>query len=153
MNQSPLRSPIPDSHRPEGGQAAGPGKPRSRVLIADDNEQNLELLVAFLEDLGCEIVTAGDGEQALAAIAASPPDLILLDVMMPRVSGFQVCKRVKADARTRSIPVIMVTALTEVADAERAADSGADAFLSKPVNRADLVGRVRTMLAARGAKV
>lgn len=116
------------------------------ILIVDDNPQNLELLQAYLDEMDCETVPARDGKQALALIARDKPDLILLDVMMPHVSGFEVCRRLKADPATSEIPVIMVTALNEFGDIERAIDSGTDDFVSKPVNKLELLARVRTML-------
>ena len=116
------------------------------VLVVDDNQQNLELLQAYLEDVDCRTVPARDGPQALAIISDSAPDLILLDVMMPKMSGFEVCKRIKNDPKTSDIPVIMVTALNEFGDIERAIDSGTDDFLSKPVNKLELLTRIKTML-------
>lgn len=116
------------------------------VLLVDDNEQNLELLVAYLEDLGCELRTAKDGADALEAVAQRRPDLLLLDVMMPRMSGFQVCARLKREPATANIPVVMVTALNEVADVERARDCGANDFITKPVNKSELLMRVRAQL-------
>src|SRR6204780_863882 len=85
--------------------------PQSTVLIVDDNPQNVELLQAFLESLPVKLVTAADGGEALEKVAAHKPDLILLDIMMPRMSGFQVCKRIKGDPKTKDIQVLMVTAL------------------------------------------
>lgn len=116
------------------------------VLLVDDHEQNLELLQAYLEELGCSIALARDGVEAVEAVEASPPDLVLLDVMMPRLSGFQVCEKIKTDPATRDIPVIMVTALGEISDVERAVDVGADDFLTKPVHQIELVTRVKSLL-------
>ena len=116
------------------------------VLVVDDNQQNLELLQVYLEDVDCQSIPACDGPEALDIIAKNPPDLILLDVMMPKMSGFEVCRRIKNDPKTSDIPVIMVTALNEFGDIERAIDSGTDDFLSKPVNKLELLTRVKTML-------
>ena len=117
-----------------------------KILVVDDNQQNLELLQAYLEDIDCEILAATDGVEALDVVSENPPDLILLDVMMPRMSGFEVCKRLKDDAKTSDIPIIMVTALNEFGDIERGIDSGTDDFISKPVNKLELLARVKTML-------
>ena len=121
-------------------------KKTSKVLVVDDNEQNLELLLAYLEEIECESISALSGEEALEITKAGDIDLLLLDVMMPRMSGFEVCKRLKSDANTSHIPVIMVTALSEMGDIERAIESGTDDFLSKPVNKWELLTRVKTML-------
>jgi len=119
---------------------------RPVVLVVDDNQQNRELLQAYLEDVDCHTVPANDGLEALEILAKDPPDLILLDVMMPKMSGFEVCRRIKNDPKTTDIPVIMVTALNEFGDIERGIDSGTDDFLSKPVNKLELLTRVRTLL-------
>jgi two-component system alkaline phosphatase synthesis response regulator PhoP len=116
------------------------------VLVVDDDEPSLELLQAYLEDVNCETVPARDGPEALKIIDNNAPDLILLDVMMPKMSGFEVCKRIKNDPKSSDIPVIMVTALNEFGDIERGIDSGTDDFISKPVNKLELVTRVKTML-------
>ncbi|MGD2094446.1 MAG: response regulator [Phycisphaerales bacterium] len=116
------------------------------ILVVDDNQQNLELLQVYLEDVDCQTIPACDGPEALEIIAKDPPDLVLLDVMMPKMSGFEVCRRIKNDPKTSDIPVIMVTALSEFGDIERAIDSGTDDFLSKPVNKLELLTRIKTML-------
>jgi len=116
------------------------------ILVVDDNQENLELLQAYLEDMDCQTVPAGDGLQAMEIVADNPPDLILLDVMMPKMSGFEVCKRIKNDPKTSDIPIIMVTALNEFGDIEHGIDSGTDDFIRKPVNKLELLTRVKTML-------
>lgn len=118
----------------------------AKILLVDDNLQNLELIQAYLEGIPVEISTAVDGVEAIESIEANKPDLVLLDVMMPRMSGFEVCQKLKSNPDTRDIVVIMVTALHEVADYERAVESGTDDFLSKPVNKLELLTRVRSLL-------
>jgi len=129
-------------------ESGGPDRP-SRVLVVDDNVQNLELLVEYCESIGLATTRAVDGLEALQAVNQLPPDLILLDIMMPRMSGFEVCQKLKSDPATRDIPIIMVTALNEMGDIERAVEAGTDDFLSKPVNRLELVTRVQTLLKLR----
>jgi len=119
------------------------------ILIADDTEQNVELIQAYLDDLGCTTVAAYDGQETLDKVAEAKPDLILLDIMMPKMSGFEVCRKLKADPATADIPVCMVTALTEEGDIERAVEAGTDDFISKPVNRWELLTRVRSLLRVR----
>jgi two-component system cell cycle response regulator len=126
--------------------------PNSTVLIVDDNPQNLELLQAFLESLPVRLVTATDGAEALAKVATHRPDLILLDIMMPRMSGFQVCRKLKSDPATRDIQILMVTALNELGDIEQATECGTDDFVSKPVNKFELLTRVRSLLRVRHLK-
>jgi two-component system alkaline phosphatase synthesis response regulator PhoP len=125
--------------------AAGP----SRILIADDNQQNCELLEAYLSGEGYLIDFANDGEATLKQVDREQPDMILLDIMMPRMSGYEVCARLKKDDSTRDIPIIMVTALNESGDIEKAVNAGADDFLSKPVNKLELTTRVRSLLRVR----
>lgn len=122
---------------------------KSRVLIADDNEANVELLEAYLAGLDVETQIAVDGQDTLEKVRAFQPDLILLDIMMPKLSGFEVCQRVKRDAATSRIMILMVTALNELGDIERAVDAGCDDFLSKPVNKLELLKRVENMLKLR----
>jgi CheY-like chemotaxis protein len=124
----------------------------STILVVDDNGQNLELLQAYLEALPCRIVTARDGLEALSAVESAKPDLILLDVMMPKMSGYEVCKKLKADPATRSIPILMVTALNELTDIERGVESGTDDFLTKPVKKLELLTRVKSLLRVRHLK-
>ena len=119
------------------------------ILLVDDNEQNLELMQAYLEDLGCEVRMAEDGVAAMEAIEQCQPDLMLLDVMMPRMSGFEVCQRIKSQPSTRDIIIIMVTALNEVGDFERAVECGTNDFIAKPVNKIELLARVRSLLEQR----
>ncbi len=119
---------------------------KPKILIVDDNPQNLELLQIYLEDIDCDSLAAADGEQALDIINNQLPDIVLLDIMMPKMSGFEVCRRIKNNPKTAPIPVIMVTALTELGDIERAIASGTDDFLSKPINKWELLTRVKTML-------
>ena len=126
--------------------------PQSTILIVDDNQQNVELLQAFLETLPARIVTAFDGVEALERVEQYNPDLILLDVMMPRMSGFQVCRKLKGDARTKDIQILMVTALNELGDIEQASECGTDDFVSKPVNKFELLTRVKSLLRVRHLK-
>ncbi len=124
----------------------------SRILAVDDNAQNLELIVAYLETLGCGISTAADGLEAIEKVSQENPDLILLDIMMPRMSGFEVCRKLKSNPETRDIPIIMVTALHEMGDIERGVESGTDDFITKPVNRLELLTRVKSLLRVRHLK-
>ena len=131
---------------------ASDGPLSSKVLIVDDNPQILELLEAYLEPLQVQVRLAVDGEAALSAVERDEPDLILLDIMMPRRSGFEVCRILKDDPRYRDVPIVMVTALNEVGDMERARECGADDFLTKPVNKIELLARVQNLLKLRHLK-
>jgi len=124
--------------------------PQPRILIADDNEANVELLDAYLAEFDCDTAVAVDGQDTLSKVAAFKPDLILLDIMMPKLSGFEVCKQLKKGAETKGIMILMVTALNERGDIERAVASGCDDFLSKPVNKVELLKRVENMLRLKG---
>jgi two-component system, OmpR family, alkaline phosphatase synthesis response regulator PhoP len=131
--------------------AANPDRP-PRILIAEDNPQGAELLDAYLGETGWEVRTAFDGEETLRQVREWGPDLILLDIMMPKVSGFEVCKRLKADPATRDVAVLMITALDQTSDVERAVEAGTDDFLTKPINQAELLRRVHALLASRREK-
>jgi len=117
----------------------------ARILVVDDVPANIRLLEAKLSAEYFEVLTANDGPSALTAASGKAPDLILLDVMMPGMDGFEVCTKLKADPTTRHIPVVMVTALSETSDRVRGLDAGADDFLSKPVNDIALFARVRSL--------
>lgn len=118
----------------------------NKILIADDNQANVELLEAYLAGVDCETEIAVNGQDALDKAASFGPDLILLDVMMPKLSGFEVCQKLKSDPATSRIMILMVTALNELGDIERAVTAGTDDFLSKPVNKVELLKRVSNML-------
>jgi CheY-like chemotaxis protein len=123
-----------------------------RILIADDNDANRELLEAYLVNVDCEIETSVDGEDTLSKVESFRPDLVLLDVMMPKLSGFEVCKKLKDDPATKRVMILMVTALNELGDIERAVAAGTDDFLSKPVNKVALLKRVDNMLKFKGTE-
>lgn len=119
------------------------------ILLVDDNRQNLELMQAYLEALPCRTLTAVDGLEAAELVDRDQPDLVLLDVMMPRMSGFELCQKLKTNPHTRDTVIIMVTALHEVSDFERAVECGTDDFLTKPVNKLELITRVKSLLRVR----
>jgi len=122
----------------------------AKVLIADDHPHGVELLEAYLSSTSYDLRSAVNGDDALKAIQDWKPDVVLLDVMMPRLSGFEVCKRVRLDPAVRTTGIIMVTALDQPADVERAVDSGTDDFLTKPINQAELLLRIEALLKSRG---
>lgn len=128
---------------------ASPAERPARILIAEDDAQSAELLEAYLAGTGYEVQSAADGQEALTKIQAWRPDLILLDVMMPRISGFQVCKQVRSDPATRAVAILMITALDQPSDVERAVDAGTDDFLTKPINKNELLLRVESLLKSR----
>ncbi|MFN7730671.1 MAG: response regulator [Pirellula sp.] len=123
-----------------------------KILIADDNVANRELLEALLSKFECDTEIAVDGADALKKVESFQPDLILLDVMMPKLNGFEVCRKLKNDPNTSKIMILMVTALSELGDIERAVEAGTDDFLSKPVNSLEFQKRVSNMLKLKGTE-
>lgn len=121
---------------------------RFRALVVDDERDFRYLMMVFLKRSGLpmDVDMAADGFEALKYAQRTPPDLIVLDVMMPGMDGFEVCRRIRNDPRTRDIPVIILTALDEAADRARAFEAGTDDFLSKPFDRAEMIARVRRIL-------
>jgi adenylate cyclase len=117
-----------------------------RILIVDDNEANRDILEARLKVHGYELLQAADGEEALAAVQRDHPDLILLDVMMPKLDGVEVCRRIKGDATLPFTPIILVTSKSDTKDVIAGLDAGADEYLTKPVDQAALVARVKSVL-------
>ncbi len=125
---------------------------KPRILIADDHPQGAELLEAYLSSSDYDLEIASDGEETLRKVKDWRPDLILLDVMMPKISGFEVCQRVKSDPATRDIVILMITALDQTSDIDRAVELGVNDYLTKPVNKTELVLRVQAALESRKFK-
>jgi two-component system sensor histidine kinase/response regulator len=119
---------------------------RHTVLIVDDDEKNIKLLKVMLQKENYDLVSAGSGEEALRITAERSPDIILLDIMMPGMDGFEVCRRLKANAETKVVPVLIITALAEKQDRVKAMEAGADDFLNKPIEKTELVVRVKSLL-------
>ena len=124
---------------------------QAKILVVDDEEKNVKLMEAILLPRGYEIVKAYNGEEALQQVAKQVPDLILLDVMMPIMNGFEVCKKLKDDPETRLIPIVIMTALGQLEDRVKGIEAGADDFLTKPVNRDELLARIQTSLRLKEA--
>ncbi len=121
------------------------------ILIVDDNPDNLRLLAGFLSADGYQIRAASNGRQALDAVAKKLPDLILLDLMMPKIDGYEVCRRLKADTNTRSIPILFISALDETMDKVKAFEVGGVDYIVKPFQPAEVLARVKTHISLKAA--
>ena len=132
----PAGDPMPDTR---AGTA-------SAVLVVDDDQRNVRLMESILKSSGYQVLKAYNGEEALQIVENDSPDLLLLDVMMPKMSGFELCHRLKGRYETRLLPIIMVTALNALEDKVQALEYGADDFLSKPINKVELLAKVRSVL-------
>jgi len=117
-----------------------------RILVVDDIPLNIELLRTYLKSSGYQVFEAQDGEEALLLVSQKKPDLILLDVMMPKINGFEVCRRIKSDSKTQFVPIVLVTALQNVEDKVQGIEAGADDFITKPFNKMELLARVKSLL-------
>src|SRR3989449_7193178 len=133
-------SPMPDVQASETGS----------VLVVDDDQRNVRLMESILRSSGYQVLKAYNGEEALQVVENDSPDLLLLDVMMPKMSGFELCQRLKGRYQTRLLPIILVTALNALEDKVQALEFGADDFLSKPINKVELLAKVRSVLRVKG---
>src|SRR3954463_9335789 len=111
----------------------------ARILVAEDNPQGAELIEDFLDGTGWKVHRAADGEETLQVVREWKPDVLLLDVMMPKLSGFEVCKRLRHDPATRDLPVLMITALDHPSDIDKPVDAAPNVFMPKPIHKTDLV--------------
>ncbi|MCF6149663.1 MAG: response regulator [Candidatus Kuenenia sp.] len=123
----------------------------AKILVADDITQNVKLLRVILTSAKYEVIEAYDGEEALNKAKTEAPDLILLDIMMPKITGYEVCQKLREGDATKNLPIIMITALHEMDDRIKGIEAGADDFISKPFNKTELLARVKSLLRARTA--
>ncbi len=144
---APAQTPAAAVPDPSDADAAATARPTpARILVVDDLAEIRDLLQVYLEDEGYQVLTAGNGEEALAAVAAHPPDLILLDIMMPGTDGYEVCRRLKSNEKTAFIPIVMLTALQDLEHRLQGIELGTDEYLTKPFRRLELLTRVRSLL-------
>jgi len=138
----PMKVSPPIDGPPASAERAGTGT----VLVVDDDQRNVRLMESILRGSGYQVVKAYNGEEALSLVETTSPDMLLLDVMMPKMSGFELCQKLKDRYETRLLPIIMVTALNALEDKVQALEYGADDFLSKPINKVELLAKVRSVL-------
>lgn len=119
---------------------------KKRILIVEDEKELVELITFRLEGEGFHVLTAFDGVEALATVEKERPDLILLDILMPKMNGYEVCRRLKADERYRDIPIIYLTAKAQEEEMKAAIEMGADAYIAKPFEPADLIGTINKLI-------
>lgn len=122
---------------------------QAKILVVDDTDTNIKLLRALLKGAGYEVVTATCGQEGLTAATTEHPDLILLDIMMPDLTGYEVCQRLRATPETRQTPIVFLTALHEMEDHVKGMDVGGDDVLTKPINKLELLTRVKSLLRLR----
>src|SRR5947207_1142041 len=137
---------------PRLADAAAPAHERDLVLAVDDNEQNLQILEEYLTSWGYDVAMARDGREALALYPQTNPSIIVLDVMMPNMDGYEACARIKGEAAGWMLPILMLTALTDTVDKIKALECGADDFLNKPINKDELRTRVRSLIKIRNLR-
>lgn len=125
----------------------------SRILIVDDDMNNREILRLRLQHAGFEVQEATNGEEGVNAAQASPPDMIVLDVMMPKLDGWQVCRMLKSDLRTKRVPVVMLTARSQQIEELRGWESGADDYMTKPCDYKELIDKIHSFIAKRASAV
>src|SRR5439155_18754408 len=118
----------------------------AKILLVDDTPKNIKLLADLLTLKGYEVVTAASGREALGQVKSERPDLVLLDVVMPEMSGYDVCRQIRENPATEILPVVMVTVLDPVEERIKGLEAGADDFLTTPINQAELLARVRSLL-------
>jgi putative two-component system response regulator len=121
-------------------------KPNAKIMIVDDSRLSADLLRQIIQPMGYTVVIAYDGHSAINMIAGEKPDLILMDIMMPQIDGFELCERLKSDEKTRLIPIIMITALSDLSDKVKGIEVGADDFVTKPFNDTILFARIKSLL-------
>ena len=122
---------------------------KAKILVADDVKQNVKLLRVILTASEYDVVEAYDGEEALEKVKTENPDLILLDIMMPQITGYEVCEKLRADEKTGNLPIVLITSLREMDDRIKGIEAGADDFISKPFNKAELLARVKALIYAK----